>query len=105
MYEMFEKLLKAKGIRAADFARATGISEATISTWKKRGTISAKHVKTICDYFSVPADALLGLKENTQEIWLTDDDTALLVMYKDLNETGKQKVREYVQDVYDRYKA
>lgn len=59
MYETFRKLLDTKGIKAADFSRATGISEATISTWKKRGVIGSKHMKTVADFFDVPIDYLM----------------------------------------------
>lgn len=104
MYDAFEKLLKEHGIKAADFARATGISEATISTWKRRGTISAKHLKTISDYFNVPTDILLGTQQKSQDIWLTPDDLALLALYKELNDVGKEKVRNYAADLQDRYK-
>lgn len=59
MYETFKKLLDIKGIKAADFSRTTGISEATISTWKKRGVIGSKHMKTVADFFDVPIDYLM----------------------------------------------
>lgn len=104
MYEVFEKLLKRDGIKAADFSRATGISEATISTWKKRNAISTKHLKTVAEYFKVPLNVFFGIPENSQLFELTAQDTALLVMFKDLNELGKRKVMEYTSDLYDRYK-
>lgn len=66
MWEVFEALLKARGITAADFSRATGISQATLSTWKKRGTpIGSRHAQTIADYFAVPVDFLMTGKAET----------------------------------------
>lgn len=35
MYEIFEELLKAKGIKTADVTRMTGISSTVFSEWKK----------------------------------------------------------------------
>lgn len=36
MYEIFLKLLEEKGVTTADVCKATGISQPTISNWKKR---------------------------------------------------------------------
>lgn len=61
MYERFELLLKQKGVLAVDVCRATGISQQTISTWKKRrGGISAKNAAKIADYFGVTVAYLMG---------------------------------------------
>lgn len=35
MYEVFAKLLKEKGLKAADVTRATGIKSPVFSEWKK----------------------------------------------------------------------
>ena len=35
MYEIFANLLKEKGVKTADVTRATGISSATFSDWKR----------------------------------------------------------------------
>ena len=35
MYEIFEKLLNEKGVKAADVTRATGVSSTVFSEWKK----------------------------------------------------------------------
>ena len=38
MYEIFEKLLKGRGITAYRFCKDTGVSTSTISTWKKKNS-------------------------------------------------------------------
>ena len=35
MYEIYQRLLDEKGIKNADVARATGISNMTLSDWKR----------------------------------------------------------------------
>lgn len=35
MYEIYQKLLDMNGVKSADVARATGISNMTFSDWKK----------------------------------------------------------------------
>lgn len=54
MYEVFEELLKQKGVRAADVTRATGISSVVFSEWKKgKSTPKADKRQKIADYFGV----------------------------------------------------
>lgn len=69
MYEIFEKLMKEKGVRAADVAKATGIAPQTLSAWKK-GESNPKNDKLqkIADYFGVPIDYLVNGKETLYEI-------------------------------------
>lgn len=61
MYERFEMLLKQKGVLVVDVCRATGISQQTMSTWKKRrGGISAANAAKIAEYFGVSVLYLMG---------------------------------------------
>lgn len=46
MYERFEKLLKEKGLKAADVSAATGIGRSTFSDWKS-GRSRPKHEKLV----------------------------------------------------------
>lgn len=60
MWEIFDALLRSRGITAAEFSRETGISQATLSTWKKRGgPIGSRHAQTIADFFGVSVDYLM----------------------------------------------
>ena len=61
MYSIFEMLLKKNGVSVADVSRATGISQSTLSHWKKRNNfLTAKNAKLIADYFGVSVDFLMG---------------------------------------------
>ena len=61
MYEIFERLLKERGVSVADVCRATGIRQSTLSNWKKRDNkLSAKNTELIADYFGVSVDYLMG---------------------------------------------
>ena len=54
MYEIFEKLLKRRGITAYRFCKDTGVSTSTISTWKKKNSkIGMDLAETISNYFGV----------------------------------------------------
>lgn len=60
MWEIFDALLRSRGITAAEFSRETGISQVTLSTWKKRGgPIGSRHAQTIADFFGVSVDYLM----------------------------------------------
>lgn len=58
-YEIFQSLCDKNGIKPADVARATGISTATISSWKA-GKYTPKEDKRrmIADFFHVPLEYL-----------------------------------------------
>lgn len=69
MYEIFEKLLKRRGITAYRFCKDTGVSTSTISTWKKKNSkIGMDLAETISNYFGVSIDYLMtGKEENKKE--------------------------------------
>lgn len=59
MYEIFEELLKERGVRVADVTRATGISSSTFTDWKKgRYVPKTDKLQKIADYFGVSLDYL-----------------------------------------------
>ncbi len=80
MYENFEKLLKEKGVRAADVTRATGISSTVFSEWKKgKSTPKADKRKKIAEYFGVSLEYLDTGKEPAIENLYSDENTDLLI--------------------------
>lgn len=70
MYEIFEQLLQIYRITAYKFCKDTGISQSTISTWKKKGNlINGETAKIIAKYFSVSVDYIMtcNTKYHTKE--------------------------------------
>lgn len=60
MYKRFEELLKERGVTVMDVARATGINQSTLATWKMRDTnLSIKNAIKIADYFGITIDDLV----------------------------------------------
>lgn len=61
MYKVLERLMKEHGETAADLSRATGISEALISMWKKRsgGGISLPNALKIAEHYQIPITELM----------------------------------------------
>lgn len=77
MYEIFEELLKKKGVRVADVARATGITKGVFSDWKSgRYQLKADKLKKIAEYFGVTVDYLMGVHTDEQPIYYIDPETA-----------------------------
>lgn len=84
MYQKFDALLKANNITTYKVAKATGISQSTLSLWKKgRSEPKVGTLQAIADYFNVPVgyfyedkDYALGVTEqqakslgiNTEEV-------------------------------------
>jgi transcriptional regulator with XRE-family HTH domain len=61
MYEIFERLLKEKGVKTADVSRATGISSTVFSEWKKgKSKPKTDKLQKIADFFNVPIDYFSG---------------------------------------------
>lgn len=68
MYEIYQRLLDEKGLKNSDVARATGISNMTLSDWK-RGVSKPKEdkMRKIAEFFGVTFDYLTTGKEKESE--------------------------------------
>ena len=64
MYEIFEKLLNERGVSAYRVAQETGVSTATLTSWKK-GVYTPKPEKLqkLANYFGVQLEYLTGASE------------------------------------------
>lgn len=78
MYEIFEQLLQSYGITAYKFCKDTGISQSTISTWKKKGNlINGETAKIIADYFNVSVDYIMtGREKEGSDKYYLNEETA-----------------------------
>lgn len=67
MYELFQKLLDAKGVTAYRVSKETGVSTSTLTQWKK-GVSQPKpnKLQKIADYFDVPLSYFYG-EDNSEE--------------------------------------
>lgn len=75
MYEIFEALLKRRGITAYKFCKETGVSSSTISTWKKKNSIARPELaKIVCEYFGITLDYLMTGEEKEEQPYYLDDE-------------------------------
>jgi repressor LexA len=104
MYETYKALLDKHNLKNSDIAKATGISNMTLSDWKRGKT----HPKTstlqkIADYFHVSVDYLLYGEEfsdeNAKLTSLIRNDTELskaLSKYAKMTDDKKKLVVKYI---------
>lgn len=103
MYEIFEKLLKDSGITAYKVSKETGISTATLTSWKKGNyTPKADKLQKIADYFGVSMEYLLtGQDPDPGDDVLmdiprfTDGEMKLLEVFKKLSAEKQDEVINY----------
>lgn len=96
MYDIYKKLLDEKKLKNADVSRATGISNMTLSDWK-RGVSQPKmdKMQKIADYLEVSVDYLMTgeEKENKMPIFeYSSDIMELIKLYSQLNKEQKSAI-------------
>lgn len=68
MYEIFEHLLQKYGVTPYKVSKATGVSQSSLSDWKKgRVTPKSSTLKKIADFFGVTVDYLMTGKEDSEK--------------------------------------
>lgn len=89
-YENFEKLLKEKGVRPSDVAKATGIKTSTLTSWKQdKYTPKNDKLSLIADYFGVSVEYLTtGIEKSLDEKY-GDDMTHLYALIRNDAELSK----------------
>ena len=109
MYEIFLKLLQARGLKAADVCRGTGLPSSLFSEWKKgKSTPKADKIKKIADFFGVSPEYLMTGEEpeNGERYYLNDETAAMaqqLFENKELRvlfDTAKDATPEDLQTVH-----
>lgn len=113
MYEIFEKLMKDRGVTPYRVHKETGVAQSTLSDWKN-GKCRPKidKIRAIADYFGVSVDYLLGNepKEKTpaeaDERTISDEDImfALWGDTTDVDEDDLDDVKRYAAFVRERKK-
>lgn len=75
MYEIFERLLQKYGVSAYKVAKETGVTQSTLSDWKRgRSTPKTENMKKLADYFGVSIEYLMTGKDDSKETVLSPKD-------------------------------
>ena len=106
MYDVFEQLLKARGLNAYKVSKATGISSQTLSAWKQ-GLYTPKREKMekIAEYLGVTVEYLMGTvtlqdkyAEEIQKIRKEQKEhTEIQHAFDLLNDANKAMLLEYAE--------
>lgn len=68
MYEVLERLMKEKGVKASEVAKDTGIPSSVFTDWKKgRYTPKADKLYVLAKYFGVPMETFFEPIEISSE--------------------------------------
>lgn len=79
MYEIFERLLQEKGLKAADVSRATGIKSPVFSEWKKgKSKPNTEKMIKIAKFLDVSVEYLMTGKEPNAGLY-SDENANLLI--------------------------
>ena len=94
MYEIYQELLDKKGLKNSDVAKATGISNMTLSDWKRgKSEPKYKNMQKIAAFLNVSTDYLLtGEDTRIDAPVFSDDQFEVLHIYAQLNDKQKEAV-------------
>ena len=100
MYEIYQKLLDMNGVKSADVARATGISNMTFSDWKKgKSTPKMDKIEKIAKYFGVTTDYMIGKKSEAPSASMADDHLELIKLYSSLSEADQKAIMQIMRSM------
>ena len=106
--ERIYKYLDARDMSQIDFSKKTGISQSTISDWRRKGTNpSADKIMVICEVLDISPYELLSGIDNEQEsrfaeenhvvIDKTSKEYQLIKSYRDLDSDARNRLEGYVK--------
>lgn len=90
-------LMEQRGINQKEFANRTGISQSTISDWKRKKTNpAADKIMKICEVLHVsPYELLSEGKPVDYDLVLSSGEISLIQEYRTLSERQKDRLRGY----------
>lgn len=94
-YENFEKLCILNNVKPNKVSQDTGISTATLSSWKKgKYTPKNEKLQIIADYFNVSLDYITTGKKSEIPLLKFNDDSVyeMIEIYEKLNKEQKSAV-------------
>ena len=110
--EKVYKYMEEKGISQINFARQTGISQSTISDWRRKGTNpSADKIMVICEVLDISPYELLSGTENKKMKEYKQSDTviidknskeyALIETYQNLSLDAQKRLEDFIKTLVE----
>lgn len=102
--------MKEKNISQLEFAKQTGISQSTVSDWRRKGTNpSADKIMIICDVLGItPYDLLIDADTKNKKVYHEIDyivvdkasnEYQLIETYRSLDKENKSRFLQYVEEL------
>lgn len=100
-YEILSGLMKTNQLTAKQLSETLKIGKNQFKYWKDKGNIpNGDTLIALADYFNCSVDYLLGRAEQQNDIDVKDKNSKrLLYNYEKLNDTGKEKLLDYSDDL------
>lgn len=109
MYEIYRRLLDEKGLKNSDVSRGTGVSNMTLSDWKRgKTTPKTDTMQKIADFLGVSVDYIMTGKESQFTVEMADMDADLIMLEKRIKEYAiklsklSEEDREDIMKMIDR---
>lgn len=110
--ERIYKYISEKGMTQLEFAKKTGISQSTISDWRRKGTNpSADKIMIICEVLGVSPTELLTGVENTSQVDSENENYVvvnkesreylLIDAYRNLDMDERRRLEGYITALLD----
>lgn len=107
-WQRFYDLCVGIGSKPNPVGKQLEIASSTITQWKKGSSPSGDSLLKLSDFFGVSTDYLLGrtAAPDMENSGMTADEQALLSYFNSLNDEGKEKALERLEEMaaLDRYK-
>ena len=101
--ERIYKYLEERGMSQNEFAKRTGISQSTISDWRRKGTNpSADKIMIICDVLGIsPYELLLDTDSKNPREDKNSREYEMIRMYEKLDPGAQRRLEGYLQALSD----
>ena len=110
--ERIYKYIAERGLSQIEFSKRTGISQSTISDWRRKGTNpSSDKIMVICDVLAIsPLELLTGMDNDSHDESQTADyivlskesqEYMLVETYRDLDGDSRKRLEGYMAALMD----
>lgn len=107
-YDNFEHLCKINNVKPSQVSKATGISTATLSSWKKgKYTPKQDKLQLIANYFKVSIDYIISIDNNNISIEqhpfhqsLTPEEQIIIMQYRSCSDESRASIRNVINSFY-----
>lgn len=107
MYEHYQRLLDEKGLKNADVSRATGISNMTLSDWKRgKSEPKTKNMQKIADFLGTTLSYLVTGEESNPIFEQANIDNKLkdyVFKLSKLSDKEQESIMNLIDVMYEKY--